>query len=317
MIPRRTILATGAATLLAASETVPTVKLGVLPFGSVQWVADVILRHGLDRKHGFALQTQLLANTDASRVALMGKSADIVVLDWTFVAAQRARGAGLCFSPFSSANGGVMVPGSSPVKTLGALRGLRLGVAGGPVDKSWLIVQAAGRKQGIDLAQATTLSYGAPPLLAGLLEKRALDAVLTFWPYAARLEAAGMREAVSVGDCAVSLGLPSALDLVGFVFDGIWARTHRKLIDGFLAASAEASDLLGRDPEEWTKVRRLMDAPDDALFQALRRRFVAGIHRPDAAGMRAEATQVLRVLESGGQASATLPRGVFWGDDAG
>jgi len=316
MIPRRTILATGAASFLAAANSVPGLRLGVLPFGSVHWVADVLLRHGLDRKHGFILQTSLLANTDASRVALLGDSVDVAVLDWTFVAAQRAKGGDLCFSPFSSANGGVMVPAGSPVKTLGGLKGLRLGVAGGPADKSWLIVQAAGRAQGIDLAHAAVLSYGAPPLLGGLLQKQALDAVLTFWPYAARLEAAGMREALSVGDCAAALGLPSALDLVGFVFNGGWAKAHRALIDGFIAAAAEACDLLGRDQQEWVAVRRLMDAPEEALFQALRRRFVAGVHRPDAPAEKIEAGKVLRVLAGGGQAPASLPPGVFWGDDA-
>ena len=55
-----------AATAWAASET--SVLLGTLQFGTVQWVADVILRNHLDAQHGFVLQTLKLANTEAGRI---------------------------------------------------------------------------------------------------------------------------------------------------------------------------------------------------------------------------------------------------------
>jgi NitT/TauT family transport system substrate-binding protein len=79
---------------------------------------------------------------------------------------QRAAGTNLCFAPFSSSAGGIMTGAQSPIRGLADLRGRKLGVVGGPVDKSWLIVQAAGHAtQGIDLASAADVVYGAPPLL--------------------------------------------------------------------------------------------------------------------------------------------------------
>jgi NitT/TauT family transport system substrate-binding protein len=69
----------------------------------------VIRRHRLDAAHGFTLATVPLASTDASRVAIMAGQADIVVLDWPFVAVQRGAGTKLCFAPFSSSSGGIMV----------------------------------------------------------------------------------------------------------------------------------------------------------------------------------------------------------------
>ena len=138
-----------AATAWAASET--SVLLGTLQFGTVQWVADVILRNHLDAQHGFVLQTLKLANTEAGRIALMASSADIIVSDWTMAATQRAAGDKLCFAPFSSAVGGVMIPQDSAADTLRNLTGRTLGVAGGPLDKSWLIVRSAGKAQGVDL----------------------------------------------------------------------------------------------------------------------------------------------------------------------
>ena len=91
-----------------AAET-PVVRLGTVQFGTAQWAADVIQRNHLDVAHGFALQTVMLANTDAARVAVLSGGADIVVSDWFFVASQRAEGTKLTFAPFSSALGGVLV----------------------------------------------------------------------------------------------------------------------------------------------------------------------------------------------------------------
>jgi len=313
---RRAIMLGGLAAAAASpgfAADLPKIRLGILPFGTVQWVADVILRHGLDRAHGYTLQKTVLANTEAAKVALMGHAVDVAVSDWPFVAAQRFHGGTLTFAPFSSSLGGIMVPASSPVRRLADLKGLRLGVAGGAADKSWLIVQAAARKQGFDPTRDAKLSFGAPPLLSATLAHGGLDALLTFWNFAARLEAGGMREAVSVADCARIIGLQNPPVLVGYVFDAVWATANRAPLDGFLAASAAATGLLARQPDEWQKIRPLMDAQSDALFENLRARFLAGIARPDAATLVDQANTLLVALATQRvAASATLPAGVFW-----
>lgn len=322
-LPRRHIMLAAGAGLLGRvtrghAEALPAVRLGIVQFGTVQWVADVIRRGGLDAKHGLRLETTTLANTDSARIAIMGGATDVVTSDWPFVATQRANGTGLCFAPFSSATGGIMVARDSVVRTLAELRGKRLGVAGGPVDKSWLIVQAAGHAAGLDLATDTQVVYGAPPLLGAKLQQGELDAVLTFWTYAARLEAVGFREAVSVASCAVALGLQEPPALVGFVFNEAWANASRPAIDGFLTAAAEAQQQLARADDAWRDVRPLMDAPDDALFQTLRRRFVEGIVRPSTiAAQEQAARRLFAVLRDVGGTKATgglteLPSGIFW-----
>jgi NitT/TauT family transport system substrate-binding protein len=301
--------AAAAATWPALAQIPPQVTLGILPFGTVQWIADVIRRHRLDKAHGFTLVATKLANTEAAKVALMGHAVDIAVSDWPFVAAQRSHGGTLTFAPFSSSLGGIMVPAESPIRQLADLKGKRLGVAGGSTDKSWLIVRAAARKQGIDLAAEATLSFGAPPLLSATLQHGGLDALLTFWNFAARLQASGLREAISVATCARVLDMRAPPVLVGYVFDEAWASANRRAIDGFLAASADATGILAHDPAEWQAIRPLMDAPSDALFEVLRDRFLAGISRPDAAALEAQARQLLAVIDVGGP---SLPRGVFW-----
>jgi len=310
VIGRRGLVAMLAAMAAAPADARenPVVQLGILPFGTVQWIAATIQLHRLDQAHGFALQTTKLANTEAAKVALMGHAVDVAVSDWPFVAAQRSHGGTLTFSPFSSSLGGIMVPAGSPVRSLADLRGMRLGVAGGAADKSWLILRAAALKQGVDLTKDASLSFGAPPLLSASLQHGGLDALLTFWNFAARLQAGGFREALSVGDCARILGLDAPPVLVGYVFDALWATANPRAIGGFLAASAAACDLLTRDPAAWQPIRPLMDAPDPKLFDILRTRFLAGIGRPDADTLTAQAGRILAATSAG----TALPPGVFW-----
>ncbi len=319
-IHRRAVLAgLGAALAVSRARAAGTaVRLGLVQFGTVQWVADTIRAEGLDTAQQITLQTTLLANTDAARIALMAGSVDVTVVDWPFAALQRAHGSDLKFSAFSDTLGGLLVPAASPVRSLADLPGKRLGVAGGPADKSWLIVRAAAQKTGVDLSRAD-ISYGAPPLLTGRLQQGALDAVLTYWTFAARLQAAGYRQAVAVEDCAKSLGLPGAPGLVGFAFHDAWAQAHPDAVPGLLRAVAAAEHVLRTSDAAWDRIRPLMNAPDNAVFDGLRTRFLAGLnHRPVAEAQKT-ADDLLRILIATGGPDAlgglqALPPGLFWPD---
>ena len=317
-VSRRSLLTAALISPFAArAATAPVLRLGVLQFGTVQWVAEIIRSHRLDQAHGFTLEMVTLANNDAGRVALMARSADVVVSDWFFVAAQRNAGTMLSFSPFTSAAGGVLVPATSPIRTLADLRGARLGVAGGPVDKAWLLLQATARaREGLDLATAAHPVYGAPPLLNAKLQQGELDAVLTFWNFAARLEAQGFRQVISVAEAARALDLPSKLSLIGFVFHEAWAQRDPALLSGFLAAAA-AEQMLAQNPQAWTPIRPLMEAPEPALFTRLRDRFIDGIDHPSQAEQLHAAEHLFDILLKTGGTRATadmtrLPDGVFW-----
>lgn len=219
-----------------------------------------------------------------------------------------------------------MVPAASRVHGLHDLAGRRLGVAGGPLDRSWLLVQAAAKADGVpDLARAARVVYAAPPLLNAKLRQGELEAVLTFWTFAAALEAEGFRQAVSVAECTRKLGLPAQLGLLGFVFHTAWAERNRTGVDGFLAAMAEAEGRLRPDAPgadaEWMAIRPLMHLPPgpegEGQFRLLRARFLAGLSGPDAAEQPAVAARVLAALTAAGGARATegvtaLPSGLFW-----
>jgi NitT/TauT family transport system substrate-binding protein len=318
---RRDILAASGAIIpfaARAAQPLPELRLGMLAFGTVQWVASLIQDHGLDRTHGFVLSTESLGNNDGAKVALLGGAVDIIVSDWLFVGTERARGLSLKFSPFSSAAGAVVVGHNSPLRGIKDLAHCRLGVAGGPFDKSWMIVRAAAKREdGIDIAATADLAYAAPPLLSANLAQGGLDAVLTYWNFVAALEVEGFHPLVTVSACAVELGLPTHPPLIGYVFKEAWAQEKPHLIDSFLAASAAAEDLLVRSDSAWDALRPLMHAEDERLFAHLKAGFRAGVVHTSPSVEVAAADRLFSILYATGGKEATdglgrLPSGVFW-----
>src|SRR3954447_5185759 len=146
------IVAFAAGTVSAAD--LGTMRVGVLKFGTVNWELDVIKAHGLDAREGFTLEVVPFGGSDAADVALMGGGLDAIVEAWLFVSRQRSDGVPLPFIPYSSNVGAVMVRPDSPVVGLADLKGKKIGIAGRPLDKSWLLLQAYARqKDGVDLAR--------------------------------------------------------------------------------------------------------------------------------------------------------------------
>src|SRR5271170_7425052 len=120
-----------------------TLRIGLQTTGTFAWQLDVIRRHCLAENAGLDLKISQFASPDAGKLALNSGSVDLAVVDWLWVARARALGAKLLFYPYSSAVGAIMVKSGSPLRGIADLRGHVLAVAGGPLDKSWLIVQAA------------------------------------------------------------------------------------------------------------------------------------------------------------------------------
>jgi len=264
---RRSLLLTSLmAALPVGAAAASPVRIGTLRFGTVAWELDVMRRHGLERTEGVAVEPVEFAAAQAAQVALQAGRVDMAVQDWLWVSRQRASGADWTLSPTSSALGAVMAPASSPVRTPADLRGRRLGIAGSPLDKSWLLLRAyAQQALGFDLDQAATKSFGPPPLLAEQLTAGRLDAVLTYWPFAARAEAAGLRRVLAMEDAVEALGIPPGVPFVGWVFSDAFAARNAAAVHGFVTASAQARAILVESDAEWDRIAPLTGAsgPDE------------------------------------------------------
>jgi NitT/TauT family transport system substrate-binding protein len=312
------VLAGLSAFVIGQASAQETVRIGVLKFGTVNWEVDTITHNNFDKANGFKLEPVVLASNDATRIAINAGAVDVIVSDWLYVSRQRADGVPLTLVPFSTSVGAIMLPSDSKAETLADLKGLEIGVAGGPLDKNWLMLRGlAEDRDGFDLAGETTQAFGAPPLLMEKLMQGELDAALNYWNFNAELEVKGYRELISGAEAAKALGASGNISAVGYVFNEDWANEHKATMLGFVKASRQAKELLATSDEEWERLRPLMNVEDDAVFANVVKRFRAGIpNRPVAEEERDTAIVYERLAEIGGSelvGSATkMEPGTFW-----
>jgi NitT/TauT family transport system substrate-binding protein len=274
----------------------------LLRYGTLSWQLDVISNNGLDQEEGIRIEPLELAATPAAQLALQAGRVDLIVSDWLWVSRQRAEGGDLTFIPFSCAIGALIVPAASPIRDVAGLAGQRLGIAGSAIDKSWLVLRLYARAQrSLDLDAQVQKSFGAPPLLSQELAAGRLDAVLTYWPFAAKLEAGGMRRLLSVGDALAALGIIGDLPLTGYVVSGRWAMENQKALDGFVGATRKANAILAASDAEWERIAPLTGAADAAELIKLRDAYRAGIPRHWGPAEQESAARLYQLLaEIGG-----------------
>ena len=299
----------------------PEVRVGVLKYGTVNWEIDVIKHHQLDKKFQFDLTVTALASKNASAVALQSKAVDIILSDWLWVNRQRFEQRMYTMYPTSMATGGLYVSANSAVKSLADLLGKKVGIAGGAVDKSWLLLQAYSQKKyGFDLKKQAEPTFAVPPLLNRLMLRGDLDAAINFWHYGARLKAAGYDTLVTVPQMLAEFGIETKIPLLGWVFDQGWANQHPEAITRFLQASLEAKQILLSSDEEWQRIRPLIKAENTAVFSLLKKDYRAGVLREFGSKEIDASQQVFDILaEQGGSAlvgkATALSEGTFWQND--
>ncbi|WP_095587651.1 ABC transporter substrate-binding protein [Actibacterium ureilyticum] len=300
----------------ARAQDLPQLRGAVLKIGTVNWELQTITENGFDKAHGFELVVQPHADNGATRVALEGGEADFAVADWIWAARQRAAGKDYVFIPYSRAVGGLVVPGDSPAQTLADLAGAKIGIAGGPLDKSWLILQAYARQElDMDLAGSTEQVFGAPPLIFKSGLSGELGGAINFWHFLAKMQAAGMRELISVADASQALGLNPDTPLLGYVLKESFVAENPGIAQALYGASRDAKALLLNDDSAWEAIRPIMNAQSDAQFDALRDGFRAGIPAEGPVN-EADAAKLLELMaELGGEKlvgkATTLPAGLF------
>ena len=304
---------------LSFSPTSKTVRVGVMINGTASWEMKVIKDLKLDEKNGFELELKDVSGKSASHVALMSNDVDIVLSDFVWVAALRSAGDTFTSVPHSYAVGGMIVDPAGPITEITDLPGKTIGVAGGPVDKSWVILQAYYKGlTGEPLADKVEARFGPPPLINELLSEGHIDASLNFWHFNARAKAAGGKELISVKDMMSGMGITSAPPLLAWVFRDQTAEEKGEEVSAFLDASFAAKDILLNDDAVWETLRAKMRATDnDTLFTTLRNDYRAGILREFNDGTIEAAAASFEIMSAVGGSklvgdSTVMDPGTFW-----
>jgi NitT/TauT family transport system substrate-binding protein len=317
--------------LLSISRTIPflialifaspghaeTLRIGAQLTGTLGWELAYMKAHGLDKAAGLELEITDLANTEAGKVAIASGAVDIILSDWLWVSRERTLGHALTFVPYSSALGALMVKRDSTIQKLADLQGKSLGVVGGPLDKSWLLLQAYAKRDGLDLAATAKIAYAAPPLINQKAATGELDAALQFWNFCVDLQRRGFRSLMEISDVEKALGASGPVAIVGFVFSDDFAARHSKTLQAFLETARAAREALAADSGEWPAIMTRIGQKDPAAAELFRVRYAAGSPRRPLAEEEADAKILFKALAQIGGAelvgkATELDAGVYF-----
>ena len=297
-----------------------SITLALQEGGTASWEIAAMQAAGLDAYHHIKVEVRDVADSRAGQVALQAAAVDAMLSDFIWVSSQRNQGADFTLVPHSLAVGGLMVNPAGPVKSVADLAGKTLAVAGGPVDKSYILLQAYfNAKTGKLLPDLIKAEFGPPPLVNEMLIGGQADAALNFWHFNARAKLAGMEQLISVKDMLAELGVSRQPPLLGWVFSENVARGKNEEIQRFLDASFATKDKLLTDDAIWDTIRPSMRGAetDDALFAALRDAYRAGIVTSYGAADITAATETYALIAKYGGSDVIgdkpdLAAGTFW-----
>jgi len=133
------------------------------------------------------------------------------------------------------------------------------------------------QKQGISSVYASMEKvYGAPPLLSQQMQLQRVDALLTYWHYAARMEAEGYKVLMTGTDILHGLGIQVSVPSIGYVFDRGWADKNKTAVQAFLENSRKVKNDLCVNNTAWQGIKPLTRAKTEQGSQLLRQRYCAG-----------------------------------------
>jgi len=296
----------------------PKLRIAVLAFGTVNWELSTLKNQKLLENADFQLEIRPVANPQAGKIALQSGTVDMIVSDWIWVSRLRSSGSDFTFYPYSTTSGALIVPENSKIKSLADLQGKKLGIAGGELDKNWLLLQTLAQQQNqIELKKSVEKVFGAPPLLNQQLIHGRVDAIINYWHFAARLEAKGYKQLLNGKDILNQLGIAAEVPTLGYVFNRDWGLKNPNIVTQFLTATQQAKNQLCESDEVWKNIIPLTKAKDSATQNKLRERYCAGrIKQWGETEQQAAAKiyQLLRKLSNNkltGQAKS-IQLGTFW-----
>ncbi|MEQ1544112.1 transporter substrate-binding domain-containing protein [Methyloglobulus sp.] len=295
-----------------------TIRIGVQATGTLAWELSVLQDQAKDLD--FQVEMHPVTTTEAGKIALQSGAVDIIVSDWIWVSRLRSDGADFTFYPYSTTSGALMVPENSAIHAIKDLKGKRLGIAGGELDKNWLLLQALVQQEQLDLNASVEKVFGAPPLINEQLKQSRVDAALNYWHFSAKLEAQGYRQLIDGKEILKGLGIQEHVPALGYVFKQSWADGHKVALYAFIEASKKAKQLLCSSEADWKKIIPLTQTDDAATQTKLRQRYCEGNVTEWGVPEKQAAERIYMLLRKVSNNQLTgksedLQPGTFWSQD--
>ena len=257
-----------------ASSQLPVLRIGVLTYGTLNWELD-IAKQDAPEDVGYQLELVPLGSPQALTIALQGGAVDMIIGDWLWAARQQINQRQFYFYPYSTAAGTLVTSPALNNKPINALAGKTLGVAGGKANKNYILYRAYALSQfNFDIATSTTVKFAAPPMLNQLMQRGDIDAVLTFWHYAAMLTNDNYPPMLTMKDVLSSFGIQTEMPVLGWLFKREWGDQHAELVNAFLQRSFTIRHTLNSEDKAWKNIdsftKKYPEAVQPALIQAYR-----------------------------------------------
>ena len=241
-----------------------TLNVGVLK-GTQFFPIAAMQSKGLEKKYGLDMKIIPMASPAAIHIAITGHQADVLFSTWQTYAVGRSKGGDpLVIAPVNYYVNGIVVKKDSPAKSLKDLIGKKIGTSYGPGHGTALLLQYAAKKEfGFDLSTQIELREAATPLLLALLEKGELDAVYLGEPNLTKSLAGGKYKQVwDVDEAFKKLGKAVPLQLCVVTTDQAM-KTKREALKKFVAAYAEAKNILMTDDQIWPELAKEVNLKGD------------------------------------------------------
>jgi NitT/TauT family transport system substrate-binding protein len=166
----------------------------------------------------------------------------------------------------------VLVMKDSKINSFADLKGAKVGLFGGPAGHGAnLLKSLCIAFFGFDLDKEASVQYGAPPLLAGSLEKGDLDAVLLLDPFTSTLLTG--EKVRSVGDTTKvyreKTGDNTALIAGSMAIRQAYTEQNPDAVTALIASFLEAGRYLQANPQAWIDASKDLGYKDEAVVKMM------------------------------------------------
>lgn len=253
------------------------VRLGDLAQSLNAVASNTMTQQGFDKKHGIAVEYTAYPTIDGLFTAIRSKQVDVGFGGWTAFAQFRAKKFPVVmFYPVGKGvTLDVIAPKSSTYKTLGDLKGKKVGSYAGAAGTATVLFRVlASRYYGFDPVKSGDMQYAGPGLMSALVERNEVAAALLFDPLAAKAVASGPFRSIAnladvykekTGDDFLWIGVASNDDFIA---------AQPAALSGFVRAWIDSVNYVKANPQVFAPVAKALQL-DESGTKLLRDRVVA------------------------------------------
>jgi NitT/TauT family transport system substrate-binding protein len=257
------VIALGLASSAAVAQQ--TVRIGVATSGGTTLPALVISQQKLDEKHGVKIEWVRLGQGALQKGFALRQFDVSFAQVATDLIRQRARGDQVT-SIYSGimANVYVVTRQEAPYQEFGELKGKKVGLYSLTSGSTAALTKIVRDKWGLDLRKDFELVVSPPPVLAGLLQKGEIEAMVNVDPLVLKvLHGGGYRQIMDL-DSAWQENAGSRLLVTTIAVWDEFADANPELIQRLVDTYREAVEIIARDPQIYVSTGFIKDSRMEA-----------------------------------------------------